>query len=280
MIRLNKVSHSFLKPNGQILPVLDEINLAIPQGSYYAIIGPQNAGKTTLARIMAGLLQPTTGQIIVLNRDLADWKNDLLRLTIGLVLSNPDDQIVFPKVEDDLAFGLENFNRQGEQIEAKVAKMLEFIDMSKYRHSFYHTLSGGQKQKLAIASMLMLGQQGLIFDEPTAYLDTFERNELLTLINKIHSERSLTIIYLAQYFEELIAAEKIIVLNNKRIQWEGSLEELITEQVKGNDWGIELPNLIQLSARLRSGGLPFPPSIHTVQEFLNLLKSLKRRARA
>lgn len=274
MIFLRHVSHSYSRANGYKKLALKEINLSIPPGSFTAIIGPNNSGKSTLAMILSGLLPPSFGRFLFEGVEISQWSPNSLRKSIGLIFSNPEDQIVFPTVEEDLAFGLENFCFDPGQIEKRVLDILEFIGMKEYRHFFIHQLSGGQKQKLAIASILILGLRYVIFDEPTSFLDDTSREEILTLIRKIH-KRGATVIYMAQFFEEIIMADTIVALVNGKIQWQGSFTELLQKFDQMANWGIEVPPVVQLVNRLQKSGLTLPYSIHTVKQLVDALRRIK-----
>jgi len=274
MICLRRVSHSYSRSNGQRKLALKEINLSIPPGSFTTIIGPNNSGKSTLAKILSGFITPSSRQFLFEDVKISQWSPNSLRKSIGLIFSNPEDQIVFPTVEEDLAFGLENFFFDSGQIEKRVSDMLEFIGMREYRHFSIHQLSGGQKQKLAIASMLILGLRYVIFDEPTSFLDDTSREEILTLIRKIH-KRGATVIYMAQFFEEIIMADTIVALVNGKIQWQGSFTELLQKSDQMVNWGIEVPPVIQLVNRLQKSGLTLPHSIHTVKQLVDALRKIK-----
>ena len=274
MICLRHVSHSYSLPKGHKRLALKEINLTIPPGSFTAIIGPNNSGKSTLAKILSGVLPPSSGQLLFEGVEISHWSQNSLRKSIGLIFSNPEDQIVFPTVEEDLAFGLENFFFDPDQIEKRVLEILEFIGMREYRHFSIHQLSGGQKQKLAIASMIILGLRYVIFDEPTSFLDDISREEILTLIRKIH-KRGAAVIYVAQFFEEIIMADTIVALVAGKIQWHGSFTELLQKSGQMAHWGIEVPPVIQLVNRLQQSGLRLPHSIHTVTQLVDALRKIK-----
>jgi len=274
MICLRHVSHSYTLPNGQRKLALKDINLSIPVGSFTAIIGLNNAGKSTLAKILSGLLTPCSGKFLFEGVEISKMSPIFLRKSIGLIFSNPEDQIVFPTVEEDLAFGLENFCFDPDQIEKRVLDILEFIGMREYRHFSIHQLSGGQKQKLAIASMLILGLRYVIFDEPTSFLDNTSREEILTLIRKIY-KRGATVIYMAQFLEEIIMADTIVALVDGTIQWQGSFTELLQKSDQMANWGIEVPPVIQLANRLQQSGITLPHSIHTVKQLVDALRKIK-----
>ncbi|MGA1874410.1 MAG: ATP-binding cassette domain-containing protein [bacterium] len=274
MICLRHISHFYSRSGGQKISALKDINFTIPLGSFTAIIGPNSSGKSTLCRIMAGLLAPASGQVWLDDAELSSWEQGNLRKTIGLVFSHPEDQIVLPTVEEDLAFGLENFHFDRNQIEKKVADMIESLGMQAYGRGFTHQLSGGQKQKLAIASMLILGLRYLILDEPLSFLDTRARSETLAFIQGIHRQGT-TIVYGAQFFEELTTANHIIALSEGKILWQGSFPELLKNPDIVSMSGIKVPPIIRLAERLRTSGLLLADPIYTVEQFITALRKVK-----
>ncbi|MEW5804717.1 MAG: ABC transporter ATP-binding protein, partial [bacterium] len=188
MIRLRKVYYSYPGPGGHTLLALWNINLEILPGSFTSVIGPNNSGKSTLGRIMAGLLSPSEGQVFLEGLEIAQWDPTLLHKVIGLVFPSPDEQIVFPTVEDDLAFGLENLCLHPDQVKKKVIDILRFLEMEECLQFHIQHLSGGQKQKIAIAAMIARGLRYLILDDPTSFLDPESKSEVLALIQRIHQE--------------------------------------------------------------------------------------------
>jgi len=274
MISLQRVSHFYSGPFGQKISALEDVNLNIPRGSFTAIVGPNNSGKSTLGQIMVGLLSPSSGQVLIEGLDLAHWDHNLLTRTIGLIFSNPEDQIVFPIVEDDLAFSLESLAMDTLQIEKKVADILKFLDMEEYRHCSIHQLSGGQKQKLAIAAMVIRGLRYLVLDEPISHLDAKGREEVLTLIKSLHQAGG-TIIYLAQRFEELVMSDLVVALVSGRVVWQGSFLELLERPEDMAQWGIEVPPIVRLVKILQDKGLAVAHPIYTVDHLIAALEKLK-----
>lgn len=274
MIRLENMSHFYPGPRGQKISALEDINLDIPDAGFTAIIGPNNSGKSTLGLIMSGLLIPSSGLVLIEGLDIARWDQTLLHKAIGLIFSHPDDQIVFPTVEDDLVFGLETMHLDSYQIEEKVTDILRFLGMEKYRRFSVHHLSGGQKQKIAIAAMVVRGLRYLILDEPISFLDAEAKREVLALVQRIH-QAGTTIIYLAGVFEELIMADKIVALDHGRVKWQGTLPELLEKPDEMAQWGINVPPIVKLVNVLQESGLAIFHPIYTVNQLLVALEKLK-----
>jgi len=271
MIHLENVSHLYHGPRGQRITAVESINLDIPKSGFTVITGSNNSGKSTLGRILSGLLIPTSGRVFIEGLDITQWDQTLLHKTIGLVFPHPDDQIVFPTVEDDLVFGLENLNIDSSRIEKMVTDILQFLDMEKYRHFSVHHLSGGQKQKLAIAAMMVRGLRYVILDEPISFLDAEAKREVLSLVQRIH-QAGTTIIYLAGVFEELTLADNIIALDRGRVKWQGTLPELLQKPDEMVQWGIKIPPVVKLVTILRRSGLIIPHPVYTVDQLLAALE--------
>lgn len=274
MIRLEKVCHLYPGPRGQKILALENVNLKIKQGCLTAIIGPNNSGKSTLGQICSGLLSPSSGQVYLEEKDLAQWDPTLLHKTIGLIFPHPDDQIIFPTVEDDLIFGLESLSLDSHQIKKKVDDILCFLGMEKYRLSSIHHLSGGQKQKIAIAAMVIRGLKYLILDEPISFLDAAAKREVLSLIQHIRLAGT-TIIYLARVFEELTIADWIVILDGGMVEWQGTLLELLQKSCEMPHWGIEIPPIVKLVNTLREFGVELIHPIYTVKQLLLALENIQ-----
>ncbi|MEW6378844.1 MAG: ATP-binding cassette domain-containing protein [bacterium] len=262
---------------GQKTLALEDINLAIPTGSFTAIVGPNNSGKSTLGQIISGLLTPSSGQVLIEGLNLVHWDHKLLTRTIGLIFSNPEDQIIFPTVEEDLTFSLESLPIDAFQIEKEVADILEFLEMKDYRQFPIHHLSGGQKQKIALAAMIIRGLRYLVVDEPISYLDAQGKREVLTLIHRLH-QAGTTIIYLAQGFEELTIAERIVALSAGRVIWQGSFVELLQRPDDAAQWGIEVPPVVRLVKVLQEEGIAIAHPVYTVDQLLQALKKIKNES--
>ncbi len=274
MICLRQLYYYYTRHNGQKVTALEDINLIIPKGSYTVCIGPNNSGKSTLSRILSGITCPSSGMISIENREISQWDQPSLRKKIGLIFSKPEDQIIFPTVEEDLSFGLENFHSPPKEIEKKISEILTSISMKEYGHFPTHQLSEGQKQKIAIASMAILGLPYMILDEPNCFLDTKAKKEILRLIKSIHRQGT-TIIYFAQDFEELLPANQIISLKDGRIQWQGTLTELLYCPYQIREWGIELPPVIELAESMRKKGYSISQSVYTKEQLISALKEIK-----
>jgi len=220
MIDIQNVSYFYDSENESPIPALENINLQIREGEYVALMGPNSSGKTTLARCLNALLIPQTGTVSV-DRLLTTREQSILpiRKKVGMVFQNPDNQIVSTTVEREIAFGLENLGVPTELIHQVVTATLDKFDLSQYRNYPPHLLSGGEKQRVALAAVLAMNPKYLILDEPTSMLDPKGRRNLLDLLIEIKSDNTekkitdqITIILITQFPEEALEADRLIIM--------------------------------------------------------------------
>ena len=225
MIRLEKVSYSY--PDGT--PALENVNLAIKKGEFVGIIGKNGSGKSTLALHLNGLLKPQKGRVMIRGMDTRDpSKLPGIRKFVGIVFQNPETQFVGRTVEEDLAFGPENLCLPPVEIRKCVDMALAETGLEKYRYRSPKTLSGGQGQCVALAGILAMRPECLIFDEVTSMLDPDSGTAVLKRIKKLH-RKGKTIVYITHNLEELHAADRIIVMEKGRIMLEGDPESVFSD---------------------------------------------------
>lgn len=253
MIRFEKVSYSY--PDGT--PALENINLAIKKGEFVAIIGKNGSGKSTLALHLNGLLKPQKGKVIIRGMDTRDIsKLPGIRKLVGIVFQNPETQFVGRIVEEDLAFGPENLCLPPVEIRKCVDMALAETGFEKYRYRSPKTLSGGQVQFVALAGILAMRPECLVFDEVTSMLDPDSGTAVLERIRRLQ-RKGKTVVYITHNLEELHAADRIIVMDKGRIVLEGDPESVFADPSLQN-LGLTLPSLIELAARLKTCGVAIP----------------------
>lgn len=250
MIKINNLIFQYPGSGGEGKNrVLDSINLTIREGESLGLMGPNGSGKTTFARCLNGLLLPTEGEVLVddLNTNEADRIAEIRR-RVGMVFQNPENQIVSTTVEREIAFGLENLGTDYEQMHETVDKMLEQFDLQKYRNHPPHLLSGGEMQRLALASVMAMCPKYLIFDEPTSLLDIASRKLLLSLISELHNknkteEKALKIstIFITQYPEETLTFDRLLILNQGQIVLDDKPAEIFQKVEELKNLGLEVP---------------------------------------
>ncbi|RXA18224.1 energy-coupling factor transporter ATPase [Methanosarcina sp. MSH10X1] len=253
MIRLEKVSYSY--PDGT--PALENINLTIKKGEFVGVIGKNGSGKSTLALQLSGLLKPGTGRVVIRGMDTRDPSRlQGIRKFVGVVFQNPETQFVGRTVEEDLAFGPENLCLPPVEIRRCVDMALAETELEKYRHRSPKTLSGGQGQCAALAGILAMRPECLIFDEVASMLDPESGIAVLETIKKLH-KKGKTIVYITHNLEELHDADRILVMEKGKIKIEGDPESVFSD-VFLQDLGLPLPSLIELAANLKTHGVIIP----------------------
>lgn len=229
-----------VKNNGII--ALNKVNIAIEKGEFVAIIGTNGSGKSTLAKHFNALLHPTAGKCLVAGMDTADteltWK---IRQKVGMVFQNPDNQIVAAVVEEDIAFGPENLGVAPTEIRERVDMSLQLVGMSEYRKHAPHLLSGGQKQRIAIAGVLAIKPECLVLDEPTAMLDPKSREEVMQTVLKLNKQEGITVVHITHFMQEAILADRVIVMNDGKVEKTGSPREIFADVESITKLGLEVP---------------------------------------
>lgn len=249
MIDIQDISYFYSSNNDNPIPALEKISLQIREGEYVAIMGHNTSGKTTLARCLNALLIPQSGKVYVDRLCTSKEENILpIRKKVGMVFQNPDNQIVSTTVEREIAFGLENLGVPTEMIHQVVTAILERFDLTKYRTYPPHLLSGGEKQRVALASVLAMNPKYLVLDEPTSMLDPKGRRELLDLLAEIKSDNvekritnQITIILITQFPEEALEADRLVIMEKGTIVFDDDPKIVFQNVEKIKEIGLEVP---------------------------------------
>lgn len=242
--------------------VFRHLNLTVPQGQFLCLLGGNGSGKSTLAKHINAILLPTRGQVRVAGMDTREEDKLFdIREKAGMVFQNPDNQIIGNLVEEDVAFGPENLGVPTEQIWTRIAEALEATGMTAYREKSPGSLSGGQKQKVAIAGILAMEPECIVFDEPTAMLDPRGRKEVLDAICHLNRDKGITVIYITHHIEEVEHADYIYVMNEGQVAMEGRPEQLWEQADAIRALGISLPFDKELLFLLRQGSMDIPAEI-------------------
>lgn len=259
--------------NGKI--ALNDITLTIRQGEYIGLIGMNGSGKSTLVRLLNGLVKPTSGKVKVNNLDTGSPKQLMeIRRLVGMVFQNPDNQIVCPVVEEEIAFGPENLGLASGEVNRRIEWALQSVGLEEMRNHAPHLLSGGQRQKLAIASVLAMLPNYLILDEPSSMLDPLGRQELLEHLKLLNQQNGITIIFVSHNLEDLIQADRVIVLDKGSIYLQGTPREVFADEGKLAAIGLEPPGLYQIINKLDREGYSIGESIKTVPELVEAICQL------
>lgn len=248
------------------------VNMDVEQGQFIAILGHNGSGKSSLAKHINGLLQPAGGAVYVKGMNTADedeiWQ---IRQTAGIVLQNPDNQIIGNIVEEDVAFGPENIGVPTEDIWRRVAQSLEAVGMEAFRLSSPGRLSGGQKQRVAIAGILAMEPECIILDEPTAMLDPKGREDVIRTIHQLNREKGITIILITHKMDEVVEADKLFVMDHGKVVMSGTPKEVFSDVEQIKKYRLEVPHATELAYELRKEGIPLPESIMTKEELVEAL---------
>ncbi len=283
-IQVTDLEHTYSPEDGKQVHALSGVNLTINQGEFVAIIGPNGSGKSTLARHFNGLLLPTAGQVSVDGLLTADPNHlPAIRQRVGMVFQNPDNQLVASTVEEDVAFGPENLALPPDEIRRRVDEALAIVGLTDYATHPPHMLSGGQKQKVAIAGALATRSDCIVFDEPNSMLDPPGRQQVLDTIRRLNGE-GMTIVLITQSMDEAALAKRIVVMNAGRVVLDGPPEAVFavpgTKCDQGDsesnhlgsplleEIGLDRPFAAEVADRLREQGLPLPTGLLTVDQLV------------
>jgi len=254
--------------------ILDDISFTVERGKMTAIIGHNGSGKSTIAKLMNGLLFPSSGDIVVDGITLTDETVWDIREKIGMVFQNPDNQFVGTTVRDDVAFGMENRGFSRTQMIERIDDSLKLVDMLDYMYTEPHRLSGGQKQRVAIAGLIALRPKVMILDEATVMLDPLGRREIVQTINELRQGEQLSLIMVTHDLEEIIQADHVIVLNEGKLWAEGTPLQILSRGDELGNIGLDIPFVTQLAHQLHAKGIPINEHIFTIEEMMEELWTL------
>lgn len=258
--------------------VLEHYNLEIEAGSFVAVLGHNGCGKSTVAKLINGILVPTSGKVLVDGIDTANEDTLLdVRRRVGMVFQNPDNQIVSNVVEEDVAFGLENIGIPTEEIQRRVDNSLALVGMSEYKKHAPHLLSGGQKQRIAIAGVIAMQPACIVLDEPTAMLDPVGRREVLSTLIQLNQEMGITIVLITHHMDEAAQAQRLIVMHEGKIRKDASPKEVFQDVEGMEALGLTVPETIQLLYGLRESGQDIPLDGLSVEECADELYALLKK---
>ena len=235
---------------------IKNLNFAVEEGEFLAVLGHNGSGKSTLARLSNGLLEADSGVIRVFGEQLTEKNLFDIRKQVGIVFQNPDNQTVASIVEDDIAFGAENIALPREEIGKRIDFALHAVGMEEYRHATVSRLSGGQKQRIAIAGVLAVMPKVLILDESTAMLDPRGRREIIDCVTRLNKEQGITVVLITHFMEEALRASRAIVMNRGEIVMQGAPSDIFERHEELLTYNLTLPLIGRICRDLRAGGLP------------------------
>lgn len=271
-IKLENVSFSYPMNDGEEQKAVNGVSLEIEEGAFVALVGHNGSGKSTLAKLLNGLLTPTAGRVLVYGADTADEKKIFeVRSSVGMVFQNPDNQMIATNVEDDIAFGPENLGVPREEIIKRVDWALEKVGMSEFRHATPFKMSGGQKQRLAIAGVLAIKPRVMVLDESTAMLDPKGREEVMQVVKQLNREEKMTVVHITHYMDEALDADRLIVMNDGKVVLDGKPADVFAEHKLLTKIKLGVPCVTRLAVTLAEAGIAVDPRITDEEAFVDSL---------
>lgn len=237
------------------IKALDDVSFSIEEGSYTVIVGHNGSGKSTIAKLMIGLMEAQSGIIRVDGTVLKEESVYDIRDKIGIVFQNPDNQFIGATVADDIAFGLENHQVPHDQMQGIIDEFAARVNMSKYLNSEPTKLSGGQKQRVAIAGVLAMRPQILIFDESTSMLDPQGKAEINALVKRIHEETGITIISITHDIEEMVSSDHVIVMKEGKVVMDGTPAEVLNNEEELIKMQLDIPFSLKFVNEMKKQGI-------------------------
>ena len=260
---------------GKVHEVLKGVNLDIQKGEFVALLGHNGSGKSTIAKMFNAMLLPAGGKVYVEGMDTLDESLVYeIRRRVGLVLQNPDNQLVASIVEEDVAFGPENLGIAPEEIRRRVDDALKAVEMYDYRLNAPYKLSGGEKQRIAIAGIIAMQPECIVLDEPTAMLDPRGREEVLRTIHKLNREKGITIVLITHYMDEAVQAGRVVVMDDGQILLQGTPKEVFSHVELLKQHKLDVPQATELIYRLRASGYPLPECVLNEEDCVAALERI------
>jgi len=270
LIRLTDVTLTY---DGAPAPALSDINLSIEAGESVVIVGPSGSGKTSLLRLMNALLVPTSGSVTVGGLVTSDESNVwAVRRRVGLIFQNPDNQLVSTTVERELAFGMENLGIAPSEIRGRVEEALVRFRLQDFRHRAPHRLSGGEKQRVAIAAVLAMRPACLLLDEPTSLLDAAGRRDVWGMLEELREDSSRTFVHVTQFPDEIGLSSRVLVVFDGRVVFDSTPGELFALGDELGRWCLRRPAAMDIAGDLREAGYAVPDDALTLDSLVDALE--------
>ena len=280
MIKADKLVYNYRKYDEEgrekeTIRAVDGVSFEVEKGDFVAILGHNGSGKSTLAKHINALLTPSEGTLWVNGLDTREEENLWdVRQSAGMVFQNPDNQIIGTIVEEDGGFGPENMGVPTKEIWERVEESLKAVNMLKYRHHSPNKLSGGQKQRVAIAGVVAMHPKCIVLDEPTAMLDPNGRKEVIRAVRALNQVEDITVILITHYMEEVIYANKVLVMDDGKVVMQGTPREIFSQVETLKSYRLDVPQATLLAWELKKAGLDLPDGILTREELVEALCQL------
>jgi energy-coupling factor transport system ATP-binding protein len=235
--------------------VVNDVSFSVEKGSYTTLIGHNGSGKSTIAKLLIGLLEKGSGEILIDDLELTEANLEIIRRKIGIVFQNPDNQFIGATVRDDIAFGLENHQVDPKLMDGIINDYASRVDMIKYLDQEPTRLSGGQKQRVAIAGVLAMKPEILILDEATSMLDPEGKSEINALVTQLHKEYGMTILSITHDIEEVKKSDHVMVMFDGKIVKDGIPSVVMANEKELVDLKLDAPFSVKLANALRRKGI-------------------------
>ena len=271
IVEFRDVYYTYNRGDASEQRAVNGISFSVEEGEFVAVVGHNGSGKSTIAKLMNGLLEPDSGTVTVSGLDTKSNKDLFnIRKTVGVVFQNPDNQMVATIIEDDVAFGPENIGLPSEEIRSRVDWALKSVGMYEYREGTPFRLSGGQKQRVAIAGILAIKPRVIVLDESTSMLDPEGRAEVLKTIEKLNREEKMAVVMITHFMEEALLADRIVVMNEGKIYMQGG-KEIFRREEELKSIGLTVPLAVRVAHALQKAGVPLSDNIITDNDLIEEL---------
>lgn len=283
ILEVKGLTHSYSGNTPFVNDAVSNVSFSIEKGEIIGIIGHTGSGKSTLVQHLNGLLKPTEGTVLFEDEDI--WKNPKeirkIRSKVGLVFQYPEYQLFEETVYEDIAFGPKNMGLEGDELKNRIEEICKIIGIREdYLSKSPFDLSGGEKRRVAIAGVLAMRPEVIVFDEPTAGLDPRGREDIMQIIRDYRRATDATVIIISHSMEDMaLMADKILVMNKGSLEMFGSVSEVFSKKERLREIGLNVPIVTSVFATLKAQGVPVKEDIFTVEEAVLELKKLKARGK-
>ncbi len=271
MIKIENVTYRYKRGKD----IVKEINLTIEEKETVVIMGKNGSGKSTLGKLISGIIKAKEGKILIDDLVVGDKKNkEEVRKRVGIVFQNPENQIIFNKIKEEVSFALKGLSQ--EEIDQRVQMSLEKVNMADKIEEDLYELSLGQKQRVIIGEVLAKQPKVIVLDEPTTMIDSKGKEEIYHIVENLKKE-GYTIVYITNVAEEMLLADRIIVLNEGKIVAEVKKDEIIDKLERFRQYDIKLPLVIEMVEKLRQEGIDMNLSDYSMDELIKKIKEMAKK---
>lgn len=277
IIKIKNISFTYPESDS---PAIDQLSFEIPRGSWTSIIGHNGSGKSTIVRLINGLLVPNENEDSFIEVDGTKLTDDSvwdIRNKVGVVFQNPDNQFVGATVADDVAFGLENRGVPRSEMVKLVPEAIKAVGMTDYTHTEPANLSGGQKQRVAIAGIIAIRPKVIILDEATSMLDPEGRDRILKTVHQMQDDYNLTVIAITHDIDEASLADNVIVMDDGHLITQGTPKDVFAQAELLKEIGLDIPFYMQVKQALLENEFPIPEQVNSEKELIKYLCQLNSK---